>query len=114
MKKDEATIRHEKAIEKLDKEIFKREAAMRALEDIHKAMDDLCDIAEKRVEWGLTDYTELSTGVMARNILWEAALKIRCIANESVKIEFPDLDIDTTSYPAMEAEVKKLLGEKNA
>ena len=42
MKKDEATIRHEKEIERLDKEIFKREAAMRALEDIHNAMDDLC------------------------------------------------------------------------
>ena len=110
MKKDEATIKHEKEIENLDKEIFKREAAMRALEDIHNAMDDLCSMAERRVEWGLTDYTDLSTGVMARNILWEAALKIRCIANESVKKEFPDLNIDTTSYPAMEAEVNKLLG----
>ena len=50
MKKDEAIINHKKEIEKLDKEIFKREAAMRALEDIHNAMDDLCDMAEKRVE----------------------------------------------------------------
>ena len=113
MKKDEAKIQdsvQNHLLEKVEKEIFKREAAMRALEDIHNAMDELCNVAERRVEWGLTDYTDLSTGVMARNILWEAALKIRCIANESVKIEFPDLDIDTNSYPAMEAEVKKLLG----
>ena len=104
MKKDEVKL------EELEKEIFKRQAAMNALEDIHKACDDICDMAEKRIEWGLTDYTTHSVGVMARNILWEASLKIRCIANESVKIEFPDLNIDTTSYPAMEAEVNKLLG----
>ena len=110
MKKDEELLPDYDKVEMVQKEIFKRQAAMDALEDIHKACDEICDMAEKRVEWGLTDYTELSTGVMARNILWEAALKIRCIANESVKIEFPDLKIDTTSYPAMEAEVNKLLG----
>ena len=110
MKKDEELLPDYDKVEMVQKEIFKREAAMRALEDIHNACDEICDMAEKRVEWGLTDYTTHSVGVMARNILWEASLKIRCIANESVKIEFPDLNIDTTSYPAMEAEVNKLLG----
>ena len=106
MKKDEVKL------EELEKEIFKRQAAMDALEDIHKACDDICDMAEKRIEWGLTDYTKLRTGLAAKHILLEAALKVRMIANQSVKDEFPDLnmEIDEVSYVDIDSEVNRLLG----
>ena len=103
MKKDEAKL------EELEREIFKREAAMNALEDIHNACDEICSIAERRVEWGLTDYTDLNVGLTAKHILLDAALKVRYIANKSVKKEFPDLDMEDEATP-FDTEIDKLLG----
>ena len=103
MKKDEAKL------EELEREIFKREAAMNALEDIHNACDEICAIAERRVEWGLTDYTDLNVGLTAKHILLDAALKVRYIANKSVKKEFPDLDMEDEATP-FDTEIDKLLG----
>ena len=103
MKKDEAKL------EELEREIYKREAAMNALEDIHNACDEICAIAERRVEWGLTDYTDLNVGLTAKYILLDAALKVRYIANKSVKREFPDLNIENEATP-FDTEIDKLLG----
>ena len=103
MKKDEAKL------EELEREIYKREAAMNALEDIHNACDEICAIAERRVEWGLTDYTDLNVGLTAKHILLDAALKVRYIANKSVKREFPDLNIEDEATP-FDTEIDKLLG----
>lgn len=103
MKKDEAKL------EELEREIYKREAAMNALEDIHNACDEICSIAERRVEWGLTDYTDLNVGLTAKHILLDAALKVRYIANKSVKKEFPDLDMEDEATP-FDTEIDKLLG----
>ena len=112
MEKDEELLPDYDKVEQVQKEIYKRKTAMQALEDIHKACDDICDMAEKRIEWGLTDYTELRTGLAAKHILLEAALKVRMIANQSVKDEFPDLDmeIDEVSYVDIDSEVNRLLG----
>ena len=112
MKKDEELLPDYDKVEQVQKEIYKRQAAMNALEDIHNACDEICAIAERRVEWGLTDYTELRTGLAAKHILLEAALKVRMIANQSVKDEFPDLDmeIDEVSYVDIDSEVNRLLG----
>ena len=103
MKKDEVKL------EELEREIFKREAAMRALEDIHNACDEIQSIAERRVEWGLTDYTDLNVGLTAKHILYDATLKVRYIANKSVKKEFPDLNIEDEATP-FDTEIDKLLG----
>ena len=103
MKKDEAKL------EELEREIYKREAAMNALEDIHNACDEICSIAERRVEWGLTDYTDLNVGLTAKHILLDAALKVRYIANKSVKKEFPDLNMEDEATP-FDTEIDKLLG----
>ena len=103
MKKDEAKL------EELEREIYKREAAMNALEDIHNACDEICAIAERRVEWGLTDYTDLNVGLTAKHILLDAALKVRYIANKSVKKEFPDLNMEDEATP-FDTEIDKLLG----
>ena len=103
MKKDEVKL------EELEREIYKRKAAMNALEDIHNACDAICNIAERRVEWGLTDYTDLEVGLTAKYILLDAALKVRYIANKSVKKEFPDLDIEDEASP-FDTEIDKFLG----
>ena len=103
MKKDEVKL------EELEREIYKREAAMNALEDIHNACDEICAIAERRVEWGLTDYTDLNVGLTAKHILLDAALKVRYIANKSVKKEFPDLNLEDEATP-FDTEIDKLLG----
>ena len=115
MKKDEELLPDYDKVELIQKEIYKRQAAMNALEDIHNACDEICAIAERRVEWGLTDYTDLRTGLAAKHILLEAALKVRMIANQSVKDEFPDLDIDMEGQDIdINEEVDKLLGRKYA
>ena len=103
MKKDEAKL------EELEKEIYKREVAMKALEDIHNACDEIQSIAERRIEWGLTDYTDLNVGLTAKHILLDATLKVRYIANKSVKKEFPDLNIEDEATP-FDTEIDKLLG----
>ena len=115
MKKDEAKIEellpNFDTVEKVEKEIYKRNTAMQALEDIHSACDAICNMAERRIEWAFTDYTDLRTGLTAKHILLEAALKVRMIANQSVKDEFPDLDIDMEGQDIdIDNEVAKLLG----
>ena len=115
MEKDGELLPNFDTVEKVQKEIYKRNTAMQALEDIHNACDEICAIAERRVEWGLTDYTDLRTGLTAKHILLEAALKVRMIANQSVKDEFPDLDIDMDGQDIdINEEVDKLLGRNYA
>ena len=109
MKKDEELLPNFDTVEKVQKEIYKRNTAMQALEDIHNACDEICAIAERRVEWGLTDYTDLNVGLTAKHILLDAALKVRYIANKSVKKEFPDLDMEDEATP-FDTEIDKLLG----
>ena len=109
MKKDEELLPNFDTVEKVEKEIFKRQAAMNALEDIHNACDAICNMAERRIEWAFTDYTDLNVGLTAKHILLDAALKVRYIANKSVKKEFPDLDIEDEATP-FDTEIDKLLG----
>ena len=109
MEKDGELLPNFDTVEKVQKEIYKRNTAMQALEDIHNACDEICAIAERRVEWGLTDYTDLNVGLTAKYILLDAALKVRYIANKSVKREFPDLDIEDEATP-FDTEIDKLLG----
>ena len=65
----------------LKKDMFKLELAINSLKNIHDTCDIIIDKAEKEIESSFYDYTDITTATKAKNILYEATLKIKDLAN---------------------------------
>jgi len=56
--------------------------------DAHEALEEMFTMAERRVEWNITDFTSLETGLRIRNILSKAIVEAKEELNASFRNQF--------------------------
>ena len=67
---------------------YKMELNIESFNDAHAALEEMFTMAEKRVEWNITEFASLETGLRIRNILSKAIVEAKEELNASFANEF--------------------------
>ena len=79
-------------MDKIEAAKYKMELNIESFEDAHAALEEMFTMAEKRVEWNITEFTSLETGLRIRNILSKAIVEAKEELNKAFQSEFKLLE----------------------